>query len=203
MGIYMEREEHNLEENNLRDFDKHSAESNLADVNTEPQTLIAEGEDIDLIDANLISELTAQVELMQDKLLRAMAETENTRTRMSKMIEEARDYSIVGFAKDLVPVIDNLSRALSHIPENLDDNTKMVVEGIMMTKKELDSVFKKHGLESIEPQAGENFDYNNHYAISQIVTDQYKEGNIVSTMQTGYRIKDRLLRPASVAVAKK
>lgn len=193
----MEKERHNYQEKEgeelLQELDLETA----IDPEEEPHKLIAEEKD-----AELISKLTTQIEGLQDKLLRSMAEAENTRTRMNKMIEETRDYSIVGFAKDLVPVVDNLSRALSHIPENLDSDAKVIVEGIMMTKKELESVFKKHGLESIQPQPGENFDYNNHYAISQVVTDQYKEGNIVSTMQVGYRIKDRLLRPASVAVAK-
>ena len=71
-----------------------------------------------------------------------------------------------------------------------------------MTQKELENVFRKHGLEVIEPQEGEKFDYNAHHAITQIVTDKHKAGTIVNTMQVGYKIKDRLIRPASVAVAK-
>ena len=122
---------------------------------------------------------------------------------MNKKVEEAKDYAIVSFARDLVPVIDNFSRVLSHMPENADENIKIVIEGIRMTKDELMSVLKKHGIESIEPLEGENFDYNNHYAISQVVTDQHKDGTIVATMQAGYKIKDRLIRPASVTVAKK
>lgn len=154
-------------------------------------------------DADLINNLTQQIELMQDKLLRAIAESENTRHRMNKKVEEAKDYAIVNFAKDLVPVIDNFSRAVSHIPENLDNDIKIIIEGVSMTRDALVDVFKKHGIESIEPQEGEDFDYNNHHAISQVVTDQHKEGTIVDTMQVGYKIKDRLIRPASVAVAKK
>ena len=122
---------------------------------------------------------------------------------MNKKVEEARDFSIVGFAKDLLPVIDNFSRALSHVPENINNDTKIIIDGVSMIKDELISIFKKHGIESIEPKEGEGFDYNHHHAISQVVTDQYEEGTIVTTMQVGYKIKDRLIRPASVAVAKK
>ena len=175
-----------------------NVEQKLLDDEHEGQKLITEENDTDLI-----TNLTDQIDLMQDKLLRAIAESENTRHRMNKKVEEAKDYAIVSFAKDLVPVIDNFSRALLHVPENLDSDTKIIIEGISMTRDALIDVFKKHGIESIEPHAGDNFDYNNHYAISQVVTDQHKEGSIVSTMQVGYKIKDRLIRPASVAVAKK
>ena len=87
--------------------------------------------------------------------------------------------------------------------KNINNDTKIIIDGVSMIKDELISIFKKHGIESIEPKEGEGFDYNNHHAISQVVTDQYEEGTIVSTMQVGYKIKDRLIRPASVAVAKK
>jgi molecular chaperone GrpE len=151
---------------------------------------------------NMIDELNNQIQTLQDKLLRSMAETENVRTRLNKNVEEAREYSIINFAKDLVPVVDNLARALTHLPANLDEETGSLIQGVKMTQKELENVFRKHGLEAIEPQEGEKFDYNAHHAITQVVTDKHKAGTIVNTMQVGYRIKDRLIRPASVAVAK-
>ncbi|RTK92737.1 MAG: nucleotide exchange factor GrpE [Rickettsiales bacterium] len=151
----------------------------------------------------IVKNLQEQVNELQDKLLRQLAEVENIRTRSAKMVDEARDYSISGFAKDMVPVMDNLSRALEHIPENLDVSALNVIEGVKMTQNELISVFKKHALEPINPQVGEKFDYHSHHAISQIVTDQQEPGTIVQTMQVGYKIKDRLIRAATVAVAKK
>jgi len=150
-----------------------------------------------------IENLQEQIELLKNKLLRSLAECENLRTRESKRVAEARDYSIVSFAKDLVSITDNLTRALEHVPENLEKDVQVVIDGIEMTKTEFDNVFKKHGLESIEPKQGEMFDYNKHNAISQISAKDFKEGSIVSTMQVGYKIKDRLLRPAAVVVAKK
>ena len=91
----------------------------------------------------LVNNLKEQVDLIQDKLLRAIAESENTRHRMNKKVEEARDFSIVGFAKDLLPVIDNFSRALSHVPENINEETKIIIDGVRMIKDELISIFKK------------------------------------------------------------
>jgi len=147
--------------------------------------------------------LQEKIDHLQDKLLRQLAETENIRTRSAKLIEEAKDYAIFGFSRDLVPVMDNLSRTLEHLPNNLDADTQNVVEGIKMTKKELDSAFKKHALELIQPHSGDKFDYHSHHAISQMVTEEQEPGTIVTTMQVGYKIKDRLIRPAAVAVAKK
>ncbi len=151
----------------------------------------------------IIKDLAGQVEDLKDRLLRQMAESENVRTRSTKMVDEAKEYAIFGFAKDLVPVMDNLTRALEHLPDNLSDDIKNVVEGIKMTKKEFESVFRRHSLNSIHPQPGDKFDYHAHHAISQIQTDEYEESSVVNTMQTGYKIKDRLIRPAAVVVAKK
>lgn len=146
--------------------------------------------------------LMQQVQILQDKLLRCMAETENVRARLNKNVEEAREYSIINFARDLIPVVDNFKRALQHVPGNLEPDMNNIVQGIIMTKDELERTFIKHGLESIEPQEGDDFNYNYHHAIAEVMTDKYKTGTIVGTMQVGYRIKDRLIRPASVTVAK-
>ena len=131
-----------------------------------------------------------------------MAETENLRNRFAKQLKEAKDYAITGFAKDLIPVMDNLSRALEHIQKNITNETKNFLDGVQMIKKELDDVFEKNSLESINPQAHDQFDYNHHHAISEVVTEEYISGSVVETAQQGYKIKDRLIRPAAVVVAK-
>lgn len=151
----------------------------------------------------LVESLQEQIESLQDKLLRSMAECENIRARSAKMTEEAKDYAITSFAKDLVPVMDNLSMALKHVPEAMSDDVKVVIDGVKMTFSEFENIFKKHGLKCISPEKGDKFDYNIHNAISQIVTEEFSEGTVVNTMQVGYKIKDRLLRPAAVVVAKK
>ncbi len=190
-------EEYEISDNE-NDFDDLDEEQTQLNDQQEEEKPITEEKN-----ADLIKNLTEQIDLIQDKLLRSIAESENTRHRMNKKVEEARDYAVVSFVKDLVPVIDNFSRVLLHVPEHLDADTKVIIEGVSMTRDALLAVLQKHGIESIEPIEGESFDYNHHHAISQVVTDIHKEGSIVSTMQVGYKIKDRLIRPASVAVAKK
>ncbi|MDD9335519.1 MAG: nucleotide exchange factor GrpE [Rickettsiaceae bacterium] len=150
-----------------------------------------------------IASLKNQIEVLQDKLLRTIAESDNTRKRLEKLIEDAKDYAIFSFAKDLLSVNDNLSRALEHKPQNTEGDLASVITGVEMTKSELTSILKKHGLESIEPLLGEKFDYNIHHAISQVVSDEYDQDSIIGIMQSGYKIKDRLVRPAIVQVSKK
>jgi molecular chaperone GrpE len=164
----------------------------------------------DIIDNNLpqkhLEEITAlkeQVEILQDKLLRTIAESENTRKRLEKSIEDARDYAIISFAKDLLTVSDNLSRALEHKPKNIEGEISNIITGVEMTRSDLTNILKKHGLESIEPLLGEKFDYNIHYAISPIISDEHDKDTIMAIMQSGYKLKDRLLRPATVQVSKK
>ncbi|MFU7502293.1 MAG: nucleotide exchange factor GrpE [Candidatus Tisiphia sp.] len=150
-----------------------------------------------------IASLKNQIEVLQDKLLRTIAESDNTRKRLEKLIEDAKDYAIFSFAKDMLSVNDNLSRALEHKTQNTEGDLASVITGVEMTKSELTSILKKHGLESIEPLLGEKFDYNIHHAISQVVSDEYDQDSIIGIMQSGYKIKDRLVRPAIVQVSKK
>lgn len=171
--------------------------SEQIEVNTEDAKLLQTSY------AEEINKLQDKVDHLQDKLLRQLAETENIRTRSAKIIEEAKDYANFSFARDLVPVMDNLVRALEHLPDDLSQELANVIEGVKMTKSELAVVFNKHHLEIIQPHPGDKFDYHSHHAISQVMTDECDPGNIVTTMQVGYRIKDRLIRPAAVAVAKK
>ncbi|KAJ6644880.1 Protein GrpE [Pseudolycoriella hygida] len=149
-----------------------------------------------------VANLNNQIEVLQDTLLRTVAESENTRKRLEKAVTEARDYAIFSFAKDLLTVNDNLSRALEHKPKNLNDEVVNVITGVEMTKNELESILKKHGLETLEPRIGDKFDYNIHHAISQVISDEHEQDSIISVMQLGYKIKDRLLRPATVQVTK-
>lgn len=150
-----------------------------------------------------VIQLKNQIEELRDKLLRTAAESENTRRRFEKMMEELKDYAITNFAKDLLGVMDNLSRSLQYSNIDNGDQITNVIAGIQMTKDELESIFKKYGLESINPMIGESFDYNIHHAVSQIETNDYQPDKVVETMQIGYKLKDRLLRSALVKVSKK
>jgi molecular chaperone GrpE len=151
---------------------------------------------------NTISSLQLQVDDLTDKMLRLSADHENTRKRYEKQISDAAEYSVTNFAKDLMSVMDNLSRALEYQPESMSSELKNVLLGVEMTMSELNSVFEKNKISAIAPKPGDKFDYNAHYAISHVESDEHAPGLIVNIMQPGYKIKERLLRPAAVSVSK-
>jgi molecular chaperone GrpE len=101
-----------------------------------------------------------------------------------------------------MPVIDNISMSLAHKPKDLNDEMQSFIEGVEMTIAALVSVFSKYGMEAISPVLGDKFDYNLHHAISHVVTEDHPQGTVLQVMQSGYKIKDRLLRPAAVSVTK-
>lgn len=138
----------------------------------------------------------------QDALY-AHAETQNVRRRMEKELADTRAYATTSFARDILSVADNLGRALEAIPADLREDEKMkgLIAGLEATGRELTSVFGRHGIEKIEA-LGQALDPNLHQAMIELPSDA-EPGTIVQEMQAGYRIKDRLLRPALVGVAKK
>ena len=140
---------------------------------------------------------------MQD-VLYARAETQNVRRRLEKDVQDARNYGATSFARDILSVADNLSRALDHVPEELreSDKAKNFIAGIEATMREIDKVFGQNGITRIAAK-GMPLDPNQHQAMMEIPTDEAEPGTIVQEMQAGYMIKDRLLRPAMVGVAKK
>jgi len=146
--------------------------------------------------------LQAEIEDLRKQLLYAQAETQNVRRRMEKDALDARAYAATGFARDMLSVADNLGRALAAIPPSMrdDDATKALVTGIEMTAKELENVFQRNGITKID-SIGAKLDPNRHQAMVELPSDQ-EPGTIVQEMQAGYMIKDRLLRPALVGVAK-
>jgi molecular chaperone GrpE len=192
----MEKQQKN--NSNNQEIDTDAKEQLLNEVENQPSDTLMLQDSL-----QEIASLKNQIEILQDKLLRTIAESDNTRKRLEKSIEEARDYAIFSFAKDLLSVNDNLSRALEHKPQNMEGDIANIITGVEMTKGELTSILQKHGLESIEPLLGEKFDYNIHHAISQILSDEYDQDSVIAVMQSGYKIKDRLLRPATVQVSKR
>ncbi|HJD56470.1 MAG TPA: nucleotide exchange factor GrpE [Rickettsia endosymbiont of Pyrocoelia pectoralis] len=150
-----------------------------------------------------ITNLKTQIEELKDKLIRTTAEIDNTRKRLEKARDDAKDYAIATFAKELLNVSDNLARALAHKPATPNVEVTNIIAGVQMTKDELDKIFHKHNIEEIKPEIGTLFDYNLHNAISQIESEEHAVGSVINLMQVGYKIKDRLLRPATVQVTKK
>jgi molecular chaperone GrpE len=168
---------------------------------TAPKTE-AEGEAEPTIEELLIKAYEELAE-SKDKLLRAMAETENIRRRSIREKEDAAKYAITNFARDMVPAADNLGRALDALPEGArnDETFKGLIEGVEMTGRELVSAFEKHGIKEVHPH-GEKFDHNLHQAMFEVEDAESAPGTVLQVMQIGYTIGDRLLRPAMVGVSK-
>lgn len=148
--------------------------------------------------------LEAEVASLKDKLLRAMAEIENTKRRYQREVEDMSKYAISNFARDLLSASDNLRRALESIPAEEKEASsflKTLVEGVELTEKDLLKAFEKYKIERIVPM-GEKFDHNFHQAMFEVESDEHPSGTIVNVMQVGYKIHDRLLRPALVGVSK-
>lgn len=139
----------------------------------------------------------------KDRLLRALAEAENTRRRFQREREETQKYAIGNFAKDLLSVVDNLRRALEAVPaaDVGDAKTKGLLDGVAATERELLAAFERHGLRRIDPK-GERFDHNLHQAIFEAEREDAAPGTVIEVLQPGYVLHDRLLRPAMVGVAK-
>jgi molecular chaperone GrpE len=150
------------------------------------------------------SELVKELEQVRQHVLYAQAETQNVRRRLEAEKQTAATYAATGFARDMLSVKDNLDRALAAIPDDLrqDERMNALIAGIEATGRELDTVFQRNGVTRVEA-LGQPLDPHRHQAMVEIPSDDAEPGTIVQEMQPGYMIKDRLLRPALVGVAKK
>jgi molecular chaperone GrpE len=141
---------------------------------------------------------------LEDQLKRLLADMQNLRKRTEKEKDDIRRYAIAGFAEDMVNVCENLFRAMAATPrEATQGNAFMetLYTGLEMTQMEMLSVFKQHGIERIEP-LGELFNHEYHQAIVQTESAEHKAGTVLKVIHAGYKLKDRLIRPALVEVAK-
>jgi molecular chaperone GrpE len=154
--------------------------------------------------AEKIAGLENDLAAAKQDILYAHAETQNVRRRLEKELADARAYASTAFARDILSVADNLSRALQAIPADLreDDKFKGLVAGLEATGRELEAVFGRNGISKIE-SVGQPLDPNKHQAMMETPSADADPGTILIEMQAGYMIKDRLLRPALVSVAKK
>lgn len=159
--------------------------------------------DGDSLDAALEA-LRNDLEAARQDVLYAKAETQNVRRRLEKDIADARAYAATAFARDILSVADNLARALEAIPAELrdDDRLKNVIAGIEATGREIEKVFSGHGITRIAA-TGLPLDPNQHQAMMEVPSAEAEPGTVLQELQAGYMIRDRLLRPAMVTVAKK
>ncbi len=150
-----------------------------------------------------VAELEGALEAAKQETLYAMADTQNVRRRLEKELADARAYASTAFARDMLSIADNLARALDAIPAELRDDEKLkgLVTGLDATARELESVFRKNGVEKFV-SVGEALDPNRHQAMMELPSAEAAPGTIVQEMQAGYTIQDRLLRPALVGVAR-
>ena len=151
-----------------------------------------------------LSALKAENAALKEQILRYAAEAENTRRRAEREANDARAYAIQKFARDLLGVADNLSRALAHEPaDGGDPAIKNFVLGVEMTEKELVGAFERNGLKRIAPAKGDKFDPHQHQAMAEVPGTDVPAGGVVEVMQPGYELLGRLVRPAMVMVAAK
>ncbi|MDP9126996.1 MAG: nucleotide exchange factor GrpE [Pseudomonadota bacterium] len=143
-----------------------------------------------------------QVAELKDQLLRALAETENTRRRAQKEREDTQKYAVANFAKEMLNVADNFRRALEAVPKSSDDaGMKNLVTGVEAIERQLQQAFDRFGIKELDP-LGKPFDPHFHRVMMEIDDPDQAPGTVVQVLQAGYVIHDRLLREALVAVAK-
>lgn len=151
------------------------------------------------------AELQAENADLKDRVLRALAELENLRRRAERDREETRKYAITAFARDMLNVGDNMTRALQSLDdaarEQAQDTVKALIEGVDITHRELMNVFQRHGIEQLTPE-GEKFDPNFHQAMFEVEDPKVAAGTVIQVVQDGYRIGERVLRPALVGISK-
>jgi molecular chaperone GrpE len=190
------------QEDGAADGATNGAEANAPEAaNDQPAAAAA---DPDAARAARIVDLEGQVAELRDQLLRAMAETENIRKRGERQIEDAHKYAVTGFARDVLSVADNLERALEAVPEERrgeDELLATLLEGVTAVQAGFAQTLAAHKIERIDP-AGEPFDPNFHEAMFEVPGTDLPDGSVAQVVQPGYRLHDRLLRPARVGVAK-
>lgn len=175
----------------------------LDDIMAEPD--VGPEDDMSLDDmANEGDEMEAlktEIATLKDGYMRALADAENTRKRAAKDRREAENYGGSRLARDLLPVYDNLERALSSAKEDGKEGDKALLEGVELTMRALIEVFKKHGIDPIVPEVGEKFDPQMHEAMFEAPVPGTQAGDIIQVSATGFMLHDRLLRPAQVGVS--
>lgn len=175
-------------------------EFNLADTEFADEAHPIESLDEELPGPN-VDALVAERDEFRERFMRALADAENARKRSERDRREAEQYGGSKLARDLLPVYDNLYRAIDAATDEQRDNAKAFFEGVELTMRELVNVFKKHGVEPIQPAVGDTFDPQTHQAMFEAPVPGTKAGDIIEVMASGFMIHDRLLRPAQVGVS--
>ena len=148
-----------------------------------------------------VDELKEENKNLSDKMMRALAETENIRKKFFKEKKDAEIYGGTKLARDLLSVLDNLTRALESVDDEMKEKQNAFLEGIELTKKELLNTFSNHEINELTPNEGEKFDPKFHQAMFEGPHPNIEKGNIIQVMANGFTIGERLLRAAQVGVS--
>ena len=153
----------------------------------------------------VIEALNVENAALKDRMLRTLAEMENLRRRTEREVGDAKTYGVTAFARDLLNVADNLERALDHLGEGVRNHAegplKDLLDGVELTKRDLTAALARQGVKKLEPM-GEKFDPNFHQAMFEAPDESLPSGTVVQVVQSGWRIGERVLRPAMVGVSK-
>jgi molecular chaperone GrpE len=167
----------------------------------ETTTAQVELEELEVPELDELEVLRAERDELRDKFMRVLADAENSRKRAERDRKEAEMYGGTRLARDLLPVYDNLNRALQAIPEESRAASAALIEGVELTLRELSNVMTKHGVTPISPAVGDLFDPQLHQAMFEAPLPGTKAGQIIQVMTEGFLLHDRLLRPAQVGVS--
>ena len=158
-------------------------------------------EDAQTDEVDELAAVTAERDEYRDRFMRALADAENSRKRADKDRREAENYGGSKMARDLLPVYDNMKRAVEAAGDEQKEAAAALIEGVELTMRELLNVFKKHGIQPISPQVGDRFDPQLHQAMFEALLPGTKAGDIIQVSAEGFMLHDRLLRPSQVGVS--
>lgn len=178
---------------------------NSENENLEQNSTVANNTDADNEKQNELEEnLRDEIEQLRDEKLRLLADMENLRKRSDRDRMDSIRYGNINFARDILSLGDNLSRALDAIPKDAEKTETItnLINGLRMVQREFTSILEKHGIKKIEA-LNQRFDHNFHQAMMEIESEEVEEGIVIQEIQSGYNMHDRLLRPSMVGVAKK
>ena len=178
---------------------------NSENENLEQNSTAANDTDADNKKQNELEEnLRDEIEQLRDEKLRLLADMENLRKRSDRDRMDSIRYGNINFARDILSLGDNLSRALDAIPKDAEKTETItnLINGLRMVQREFTSILEKHGIKKIEA-LNQRFDHNFHQAMMEIESEEVEEGIVIQEIQSGYNMHDRLLRPSMVGVAKK
>ena len=168
--------------------------------NAEAEAFAHDMEEVDEEELEL-EQLRAERDELKDRFMRALADAENSRKRSERDRREAENYGGSKLSRDMLPVYDNMKRAIETVTDEQKEANAALIEGIELTMRELLSVFKKHGIEIIAPEVGDRFDPQLHQAMFEAPLPGTKAGDIIQVAAEGFMLRDRLLRPAQVGVS--